>query len=281
MTGEAKRVAWETERQVAVAAACAAGKLARGMQGQCAVSRKADRSLVSSADHAADALILEALQQAFPADTVFSEEVADDGSRLQAQRLWVIDPIDGTQGFVEGMDEWAVHIALIVDGCLVMGVVALPAMNRCLSGIPGCGAWQCALDGDHEQELRLPDLTDLGPRQSETVILSRRQFLNPHPALEGLTELPRIWSHSVGVKVAQVVDGQAVWYVHPKPLADWDVAAPAAVFSGLGGVCATCADAPLVFNSAVGRVPNLLLSHPACHQAMIARLSTVAWPEEA
>ena len=157
---------------------------------------------------------------------------------IGAQRLWIIDPIDGTKAYVEGGDEWAVHIALMVAGELVLGVVAMPASGRCICGIPGQGLWELR-DGQISRSAKWP-LAAVPAGEGPRLVLSHRQFDNPHPALIGLDHMPRHWSHSVGVKAIAMLDGEAQVYVQPSPLADWDVAAPAALIRAAGGRCGLC-----------------------------------------
>lgn len=259
----------QAELRVAEAAALAAGQRAAALQGRCQVHLKADRSPVSDADHAADAIIREHLQAAFPADSIMSEEVVDDPRRLCAERLWVVDPIDGTQGFVDGMDEWSVHIALVIAGRPRLGVVALPAMDCCLSGVPGHGAW--CLRGP-TGERRVLDLAALPEPETAAVVLSRRQYDRPHADLGPLAALPRIWSHSVGCKVARILFAEAVAYCHPRPLADWDVAAPMALLQAAGGVCTTLDGGELVLNARAGQVPSILFARPSHHASMLQLL---------
>ena len=89
-----------------------------------------DSALGDLGDRAANELLLEGLATARPDDAVLSEESADDPARLDASRVWIIDPLDGTREFREGRDDWAVHVALSVDGRPEVGAVALPSLDR-------------------------------------------------------------------------------------------------------------------------------------------------------
>ena len=88
-----------------------------------------DAALGDLGDRAANELLLEGLAAARPDDAVLSEESADDPARLDASRVWIIDPLDGTREFREGRDDWAVHVALSVDGRPEVGAVALPSLG--------------------------------------------------------------------------------------------------------------------------------------------------------
>ena len=93
--------------------------------------------LRAAGDARANVLILEALSTARPDDPILSEESADDSDRLSSSRVWIVDPLDGTREFGEGdREDWAVHVALVIDGVAEIGAVALPAMDLVLSTSP-------------------------------------------------------------------------------------------------------------------------------------------------
>ncbi len=86
----------------------------------------AGRALGDAGDREANALILGRLRAARPGDVILSEEAADDPARLSAERLWIVDPLDGTREYGEGRDDWAVHVALAIGGRAAAGAVAPP-----------------------------------------------------------------------------------------------------------------------------------------------------------
>jgi 3'(2'), 5'-bisphosphate nucleotidase len=102
-----------------------AGVLLRRIQADGADGARGDRE--------ANALILARLRAARPGDAILSEEAADDPARLAARRVWIVDPLDGTREFAEGRADWAVHVALAIDGNPALGAVALPARTLTLS----------------------------------------------------------------------------------------------------------------------------------------------------
>src|SRR5258706_11915962 len=92
------------------------------------------RELGDEGDRRAQLIIAERLRAERPDDAVLSEEAADDKSRLDADRVWIIDPLDGTREFTEPpRDDWAVHVALLEQGALTVGAVALPARSAVLA----------------------------------------------------------------------------------------------------------------------------------------------------
>ncbi|HEX3133894.1 MAG TPA: 3'(2'),5'-bisphosphate nucleotidase CysQ [Planctomycetota bacterium] len=255
------------EVSVAIRAAREAGATALQMQGGIEAVKKADGSLVTPGDLAADAIVRQHLTLNFPADAILSEEEADSGERLSNRRLWIIDPIDGTKDYVAGTGEWAVQVALAVDGTLAVGVLDLPAEGVCLVGVPGHGAW--VLDAQGQRPLAID------PANGDVLItsLSKRNRDAVAKVAAALPEFRSLHATSVGVKIWRMISGRAGLYVHPRPLAEWDAAAPAAVLLAAGGNVTDLAGAGLRFNSPLGRCPGLVYSKRADHAALIARMA--------
>src|SRR3954447_4999017 len=111
----------------------------RGFQ----VHQKPDRSVVTEADHAAEAIIVTGLREALPGCTIIAEEEVASGKVTTATaEFWLVDPLDGTREFTGGGDDFAVNIGLVRDGRPVLGVVGVPATGTIFSGIVGVGAWR-------------------------------------------------------------------------------------------------------------------------------------------
>lgn len=232
---------YEHEAGIALDLARRAGAMAVAAQAAAVERRKADGSPVCGADQDADAIIGDGLAAHFPADALCSEERRDDGVRLRAKRVWIVDPIDGTRAYLDGRDEWSVHIALWEAGQLVLGLVGLPARERYLLGVCGAGARSYRVT---EQVISLPE------RPASRVLVSRR--LHNQGIAERLrAALPgyeMVFSSSVGGKVDLLLAGRAVAYVHPLPLHIWDDAAPCALLRAAGGQVTTLDETPLDFN---------------------------------
>ncbi len=256
------------EMSVALQATREAGATALQMQGAIAATAKADGSPVTPGDLAADAIINHYLTQHFPTDAILSEEQPDSPARLSNERLWIIDPIDGTKDYVGQSHEWAVQVALAINGNLVLGILDIPAEGVCLIGMPGHGAW--ILDRQGQRPLII--------NQANADVLitsnSKRNRLAVEKVLAALPEFRSLNATSVGIKVARIISGHAGLYVHPRPLAEWDAAAPAAVLIAAGGCVTTLAGEPLSFNLPSGRCPGLVYSKRADHDALISRMST-------
>jgi 3'(2'), 5'-bisphosphate nucleotidase len=184
--------------------------------------------------------LMDALAQARPGDAVLSEEGADDPVRLRSERVWIVDPLDGTREFSEpGRDDWAVHVALWQDGELVAGAVALPAQGMTLATptVP-------------------PPPPASGPLR---VVVSRTR--PPEVASRVLERLggERVEMGSAGAKVAAVVQGRADVYVHADGQYEWDSAAPVAVARSAGLHTSRIDGSPLRYNRPDPFLPDLLV----------------------
>ncbi|MCC7393321.1 MAG: 3'(2'),5'-bisphosphate nucleotidase CysQ [Sphingomonadaceae bacterium] len=200
------------------------------------------KALGDAGDSAANAFLLAELAAHRPDDAVLSEEVADDGARHGAKRLWIIDPLDGTREYAEGRDDWAVHVALTIDGRAVVGAVALPARGMTLS----------SADGRSPAPLVEP------PRM--LVSRSRPPELAERVAAAIGAEL--IPMGSAGAKAMAVLLGEGEIYLHAGGQHMWDNAAPVAVAAAAGLHCSRMDGAPMDYAARDTLIPDLLICHP-------------------
>jgi 3'(2'), 5'-bisphosphate nucleotidase len=202
-----------------------------------------------------------------PGDAVLSEEGEDDPARLAADRVWIVDPLDGTREYGEpGRTDWAVHVALWERGELTAGAVALPARNRVLSTAeppsrtgPGNAA------GVGGQPLR--------------IVMSRTRapaFLAPLAASLDATLVPL---GSAGAKAAAVILGEAGAYVHDGGQYEWDSAAPVAVALAAGLHASRLDGSKLAYNRASPWQPDILICSEALADRLLAAISDVRPPE--
>jgi 3'-phosphoadenosine 5'-phosphosulfate (PAPS) 3'-phosphatase len=149
---------WGREHAVAVDAVRAAASAIRAFYeaANAGVYTKSDDSPVTDADLASDRILRNHLTAAFPDDAILTEEVEDDPARLGAERLWLADPLDGTQQFIDRTGAFDVFLALIVGGRPVVAATAHPPSGTILSAIVGQGAWYDI--GDGPKPLRVPGL---------------------------------------------------------------------------------------------------------------------------
>lgn len=206
------------------------------------------RELKDAGDAAAQELLAGLLAEHRPADKVLSEEARDDLARVDADRVWIIDPLDGTREFSEPpRDDWAVHVALWErsaggDG-LTAGAVAQPALGETFhTGAP----------------VTVPPRTSDRPR----IAVSRSRPPAFVEALADEIDAELVPMGSAGVKVMSVVRDVADAYVHAGGQYQWDNAAPVAVAKASGLHCSRVDGSPLVYNEADTSLPDLLVCRP-------------------
>ncbi len=228
--------------RLAVDAATRAGQLLLQLRGL------ADRE---PADLAADRLIADALLAARGADTLLSEEIASVGDRLAAERVWIVDPLDGTREYGElGRSDWAVHIALWVRGRLEVGVVALPSLGE---------VWSSA--DEH---------VDAGPRPIRRIVVSRTRAPAWASAVAEEFGAELIPMGSAGAKTAAVLRGDADVYLHDGGQYEWDSAAPVAVARHYGFHASRADGCPLQYNQADPYLPDLVICPDAQARDLLA-----------
>ncbi|PRY01833.1 3'(2'),5'-bisphosphate nucleotidase CysQ [Allonocardiopsis opalescens] len=179
-----------------------------------------------------------------PGDAVLSEEGTDDPARLRAERVWIVDPLDGTREYgEEGREDWAVHVALWERGALSAGAVALPAQGVTLTaGAPP------------------PPSGPAGAPVRIAVSRSRPPALVDAVCRElGAVAVP---IGSAGAKIAAVVRGSVDAYLHAGGQYEWDSAAPVAVARAAGLHCSRIDGSELTYNQADVRLPDILVCRP-------------------
>lgn len=234
-----------TDAQAAVELAELAGGRLLDVRAQLMDQAVTGHELKDAGDAAAQEVLAGALAERFSGDAVLSEEAADDLRRLDADRVWIIDPLDGTREFSEpDRDDWAVHVALWQAGELTDGAVALPARGVTFSTAAPTTA-PAPLQG------RAPRLA-----------VSRSR---PPAFVSSLAE--RIGAElvpmgSAGVKAMSVITGESDAYVHAGGQYEWDSAAPVVVARASGLVARRLDGSPLVYNNANPYLPDLMICRP-------------------
>ncbi len=228
------------------AVARAAGAAALEYYGIAVAEMKPGNSPVTQADHAANDVIIARLTAAFPEDAILSEESADSRDRLDARRVWIVDPLDGTKEFLAQNGEFAIMIGLAVGGRPVLGVVYRPDGDVMYSALEGEGAW-VETDGERTrlrcQPVDPSALRLVGSRSHPDSLLVRIQF-----DLKITDVTP---SGSVGVKCSLIAEGLRDLYVHPVAyLNEWDTCGPEVLLREAGGHVSDCNGEPLRYNKA-------------------------------
>lgn len=209
--------------------------------------------LGQTGDQLSHVLIVDALHERFPDDRVRSEEAErQEAIDDPAGRVWIIDPLDGTREYSEGREDWAVHVALAVDGEPEVGGVALPAMGVVLgSGSP-------------------PPLPE--PAAVPRLVVSRTRPPDFVPVVAerlGATTIPM---GSAGAKISAVIRGEADVYVHAGGQFEWDSAAPVAVALATGLHASRLDGSPLRYAQPDPWLPDLVVCHPSLVGAVMEAL---------
>ncbi len=240
------------DHTIAAEAAAAAGRLLLELRDG-ATAGSSGRGLGDHGDRRANRLILDLLASSCPDDAVLSEEAVDSTARLSIERVWVVDPLDGSREFSEHRDDWAVHVALAVGGVLAAGAVALPARDLVLHTRP-TAAW----------ERPAPDGGQL------KMVVSRSR---PHPVTSRISDAigaVLVPLGSAGAKAMAVVLGEADIYAHAGGMYEWDNAAPAAVAASVGLWVSRLDGRPLRYNRADPWSPDVLICRPELAAAALA-----------
>jgi 3'(2'), 5'-bisphosphate nucleotidase len=210
--------------------------------------------LGDAGDWEAHKLLVQRLATERPGDAVLSEEGLEDPLRFTAPRVWIVDPLDGTREFSElPRTDWAVHVALVVDGSPAAGAVALPARGMTLATSPAP-----ILPPRREGPPRIVVSRSRPPREAELIAARLGAELVP--------------LGSAGAKAMAVVLGDADIYAHSGGQYEWDSAAPVAVAHAAGLHTSRLDGSPLVYNRPNPYLPDLLICRPELAEPVLAAL---------
>jgi 3'(2'), 5'-bisphosphate nucleotidase len=264
---------FEREQQVAEAVAVEAGALVLRYFGtDLTVDSKVGNEPVTRADRESSDLIVAKLRAAFPGDVVVSEEAADDPRRLASgERVWFVDPIDGTRDFIRGRDGFSVMIGLAVDARPRLGVVYQPRGERLFTARPGAGAW-IVVEGSRRQ-LHCSPNTDLGTLRLVASRSHRTREIDAVRSALGITDEMNIGS--VGLKLGLIALGERDLYVNPSSKSSaWDTCAPEAILAEAGGRITDLFGEPLLYDAPELRnLRGLLATNGAVHDAIVDKLA--------
>ncbi len=250
-----------TDADLAEALAAAAGR--RLLEVRAELAGQPPAEVKAAGDRASQELLAELLEATRPQDRVLSEEAADDPRRLEADRVWIIDPLDGTREFSEPERwDWAVHVALWERGELVAGAVDLPAAGRTFGTA---------------QPVPVPAASG-GPLRLAVSRTRPPQFVQELAARLGAELVPM---GSAGVKATSVLRGEADAYVHAGGQYEWDSAAPVAVAAASGLHTSRVDGSPLRYNQPDPLLPDLVVCRPADAAAILDAIAAISEPEDA
>ncbi|PZU07226.1 3'(2'),5'-bisphosphate nucleotidase CysQ [Sphingomonas sp.] len=200
------------------------------------------KTLGTAGDLVANRFIMEALRVQRPDDAVLSEEELNDTARCSRSRVWIVDPLDGTREYGEGRSDWAVHVALAVEGKAALGAVALPALGEVMR-------------------------SDAPPAPGPAPERPRMLVSRSRPAAEAVAVAEALGAEllpmgSAGAKAMAVVRGDADIYLHTGGQYEWDNCAPIAVAAAAGLHVSRVDGSALSYNRANPYLPDLLICRP-------------------
>jgi 3'(2'), 5'-bisphosphate nucleotidase len=197
------------------------------------------KSLGKAGDQTANQFLVHALREQRPDDGLLSEEEKDNAERLAKSRVWIVDPVDGTREYGEARSDWAVHVALAIDGMPTIGAVALPGLGIILRT---------------DTPLVVPP-----PPPVLRMVVSRTR-----PAKEAVSVAEKLGAElvemgSAGAKAMAIIRGEVDIYLHTGGQYEWDSCAPAAVAIAAGLHASRVDGSPLVYNREDVYMPDLLI----------------------
>lgn len=267
---------YDHELQVALSLAREAGAaILEFYEGPLEITQKNqfdDREPVTEADRTANELIVKALQKEFPQDGILAEESLDTARRLEKRRVWMIDPLDGTNGFIDGNGDFAVQIGLACDGACVLGVVYQPLSGLLYHSVRGQGTWivrpNFAPERAHVSATR---------ELSSMRLAASRSHRSPrmNKVVEAFNVKEEVRRGSVGIKVGLIIEQQCDLYVHLSPRTkQWDTCAPDIILSEAGGRLTDLFGQPLRYNSVEVQNRNgLIASNGIAHDLIVRAIA--------
>src|SRR5215208_4658705 len=268
--------AYDPELRVACELARAAGAaILKQYQGPIKVEQKNyddDIEPVTQADRIANELIVSGLKREFPADGILAEESVDTKRRLEKSRVWMVDPLDGTNGFIAGNGDFAVQIGLAEEGRCVLGVVYQPLTGVLYRAVTGQGTW-IERPQLPSQRAMVSDKKNLSMMRLAASRSHRSPRMNKVVARLGFRD--EVQRGSVGIKVGLLVEQQCDVYIHlSSRTKQWDTCAPEVILTEAGGRMTDLFGYPLKYN--VPEVQNrngLVASNGAAHDQIIETLA--------
>jgi 3'(2'), 5'-bisphosphate nucleotidase len=239
------------------------------------VEQKNDRNMlepVTLADRRANELIVDAIQRHFPDDGILAEESIDTDRRLSKRRVWMIDPLDGTSGFIDGNGDFAVQIGLAEDGVAVAGVVYQPFTDVLYRAVRGGGAWVERPNAE-PQTLHVSQQNEL----SLMTLAASRSHRSPRMdrVVKAFGVKQEVRRGSVGIKVGLIAEQLCDLYVHISPhTKQWDTCAPQVILNEAGGRLSDLFGSPISYNAPEVRHHNgLVATNGVVHAQVIEALA--------
>ena len=214
------------------------------------------KALGKAGDETANQFLCHAIRSQRPDDGLLSEESKDTDERLSKDRVWIVDPVDGTREYGEARSDWAVHVALCVRGTPEAGAVALPGLGEVLRS---------------DRPVPVPAAASR-PR----MVVSRTRPAKEAVAVAETIGAELVGMGSAGAKAMAVVRGEAEIYLHTGGQYEWDSAAPVAVALAHGLHASRIDGSPLVYNQADTYLPDLLICRPEWAERVLGEVAALA-----
>ncbi|PCJ05159.1 MAG: 3'(2'),5'-bisphosphate nucleotidase CysQ [Rhodobacteraceae bacterium] len=256
-----------TDLELLTQAAQRAGKIATQFTGPEAKrwDKPGGAGPVTEADLAVNAMLEDMLPKARPDYGWLSEETEDNSNRLSCDRVFIIDPIDGTRSFTEGSRTWAHALAVAERGVVTAAVIYLPQRDLLYTAAKGMGA-TC-----NGAPIAISDLADL----TKADVLAARPILDAHHWRDGAAPaFTRSYRPSLAYRMAKVADGRFDAMLTLRPSWEWDIAAGDLILREAGGRCSDRLGVPLKFNNPQPLLNGVVAANPVLHDTLIAALAT-------
>ena len=251
--GEQPATGAESDTELAARLAVEAGVLLVELRHDLQARGTPQWDVMDHGDAAAHRFIADELRAHRPHDAVLDEEGAEDPRRFEADRVWIIDPLDGTREYGEGRHDWAVHVALWDRDHFAAGAVALPAIDRVLTTDPA-------------------PIVPAVERDRPRIVTSRSRAPYAAVVVANALGADAVRLGSAGAKAMAVVLGDADIYLHDGGMYQWDSAAPAAVAIAAGLHVSRVDGSPLVYNARSEWLPDFLVCRPELRDPVLDAL---------
>ncbi len=234
------------------------------------IDLKKEGEPVTQADKASNEFITEQLAQHFPEDGILAEESKDDFKRLDCQRVWVVDPMDGTKEFIDKVGQFAAMIGLVENGEPVLGLVYQPTTDTLYSAVKNMGAF--VMRNGHASPLKVAQVSEIN--QMRLVISRSHRAALVDNMKDALGINKEVASGSVGLKVGLMVETKCDLYLHPNSKTkEWDTCAPQVILQEAGGTITDCWGEQLKYNKEnVYNDKGFVASNGSCHDQIIEKI---------
>ncbi len=261
----------EFQRDLAFAIEAARAAGARSLAVR-ATGRWKDDALADVADQGADGFLQGLVRGRYPDDGILSEETADTRARLSKSRVWIIDPLDGTREYSQLRDDWAVHVALTIEGKCALAAVALPSKGPTIWGVTLPGFVRAGMEDGSTNGARVLADGDSASGDPPRIAVSRSHTPAWTRRFAETIGAELVQAGSVGNKVGLCLLGEADLYVHRKQLKEWDTCAPETVARALGWSVCKLRGEEHVYNRPNPMNDELVVCRPAWKERVLQGL---------